>query len=128
MVESLHGPVANRSRERYERSVRGAERGGENEPEQVAKFISENFYGDYLRDRIQAGEHLLVADIGCGHGRNLVFLAQHGCKVIGIDPSPVNRQTAMEHIASAHLEGNTEIVAGLSDELPLADARADAVV
>lgn len=50
-------------------------------------------------DRFRAGDEVL--DVGCGEGRNSVWLARRGCKVTGIDISPLAlekaRRLAEEH-------------------------------
>jgi ubiquinone/menaquinone biosynthesis C-methylase UbiE len=43
----------------------------------------------YLRRHRSQSEHLNIVDIGCGYGRDALYLLQHtGCRILGIDNSP----------------------------------------
>lgn len=44
-------------------------------------------FDQLLRGRIRPG--MRVADMGCGGGRNLVYLLRSGCEVFGIDADPL---------------------------------------
>ena len=44
-------------------------------------------FDQLLRRRIVPG--MRVIDVGCGSGRNLVYLMRSGCEVFGIDPDPI---------------------------------------
>ena len=46
-----------------------------------------------------------VLDIACGEGRNSVWLAQQGCRVLGIDISPL----ALKKAALTHFSLGTEV-------------------
>ena len=44
-------------------------------------------FDQLLRRRILPGTRVL--DVGCGSGRNLIYLLQSGYDVFGIDPDPI---------------------------------------
>ena len=48
-------------------------------------------FDQLLRGRLSPG--MRVLDVGCGSGRNLVYLLQSGYEVFGIDADPVSIQT-----------------------------------
>ena len=56
-------------------------------------------------DRIAAGGRVL--DIGCGQGRNTIWLAQQGLRVGGLDPSAVALQTVRRLAADQRVEVET---------------------
>src|SRR6476620_3004302 len=51
-------------------------------------------FDQLLRGRLSPG--MRVLDVGCGSGRNLVYLLQSGYEVFGIDPDPVSIQTVRQ--------------------------------
>ncbi|TAN66402.1 MAG: class I SAM-dependent methyltransferase [Magnetospirillum sp.] len=65
-----------------------------------------------------------VVDVGCGDGSLARHLVAHGAFVLGVECSP--RQLAKAAKAEKH--ANVEIVAGIGQALPAADASADVVV
>jgi 2-polyprenyl-3-methyl-5-hydroxy-6-metoxy-1,4-benzoquinol methylase len=54
-------------------------------------------FDQLLRRRLQPG--MRVLDVGCGSGRNLVYLLQSGFEVFGIDPDPISIQV-VQRLAS----------------------------
>ena len=66
-----------------------------------------------------------VLDVGCGAGRNAVFLAEEGFYVVGVDISPTALELALE---KARSKGVDRCVFVKHDflELPFPDARFDA--
>lgn len=65
-----------------------------------------------------------VADIGCGTGAMVRFMAREGADVVGVDPS-----AAMLAVARAEAPaGGERYVHGRGEALPLADAALDVVV
>jgi 2-polyprenyl-3-methyl-5-hydroxy-6-metoxy-1,4-benzoquinol methylase len=44
--------------------------------------------------RRKCGPHPLVLDVGCGYGSDSLFLANLGCRVVGVDPSEEKIQVA----------------------------------
>lgn len=54
-------------------------------------------FDQLLRRRLLPG--MRVLDVGCGSGRNLVYLLQSGYEVFGIDPDPVSIQV-VQRLAS----------------------------
>jgi SAM-dependent methyltransferase len=54
-------------------------------------------FDQLLRQRLHPA--MRVLDVGCGSGRNLVYLLQSGCEVFGIDPDPISIQV-VQRLAS----------------------------
>jgi SAM-dependent methyltransferase len=54
-------------------------------------------FDQLLRRRLLPG--MRVLDVGCGSGRNLVYLLQSGYEVFGIDPDPISIQV-VQRLAS----------------------------
>jgi len=54
-------------------------------------------FDQLLRRRLRPG--MRVLDVGCGSGRNLVYLLQSGYDVFGIDPDPISIHV-MQRLAS----------------------------
>jgi ubiquinone/menaquinone biosynthesis C-methylase UbiE len=78
------------------------------------------------RQRLLQGLRGTVVEIGAGHGLNFPHYPPEVSEVIAIEPEP----TLRSHAETA-AEGATvpiRVVAGVADELPVADASADAVV
>ncbi len=92
-------------------------------------------FGDidiYLFDQILRGRfdsRQRVLDAGCGDGRNLIYLLQHGIECYGVDSEPtavdVIRQTAAR--LAPHLPSENFVVADLT-QLPYPDGRMHAVL
>jgi tellurite methyltransferase len=55
-------------------------------------------FDQLLRGRIRPG--MRVLDVGCGSGRNLVYLLRSGYEVFGLDPDPASIQM-IQRLASA---------------------------
>ncbi len=60
---------------------------------------------------------LRALDIGCGGGFLAEEFARLGCRVVGIDPSPVSIRTARQHAEASALEIEYAVAAG--ERLPL---------
>jgi len=78
------------------------------------------------RQRLLEGLRGTVVEIGAGHGLNFPHYPPEVTEVIAIEPEP----TLRSHAETA-AEGATvpiRVLAGVADELPVADASADAVV
>lgn len=63
-----------------------------------------------LQRWVEAEAHNLAAgatawDVACGTGRNLLYLAQHGYKVIGLDIADVGLSQAADRLARAGFSG-----------------------
>ena len=81
--------------------------------------------GDH-RKRLVAGLRGTIVEIGAGHGLNFPHYAPPVSEVISIEPEPTLRAQAESAAATARVA--VRVVAGVADELPVADASADAVV
>lgn len=77
---------------------------------------------------IQSSDHIL--DVGCGHGRSLNELAARaprGCTV-GVDPSDLMAQIAVERNRALVKAGRAKVVVATASDLPFADATFDRAV
>lgn len=68
-----------------------------------------------------------VLDLGCGTGRHLVYLAQRGFQVSGLDSSPQAIEGARQWLADEGLEGDLRL-SSMAEPLPWPDAAFDAVL
>lgn len=68
-------------------------------------------------------DRLRALDIGCGGGFMAEEFARLGCRVVGVDPSPVSIRTARRHADSSALE--IEYVVATGEQLPLDGERFD---
>jgi 2-polyprenyl-6-hydroxyphenyl methylase/3-demethylubiquinone-9 3-methyltransferase len=66
---------------------------------------------------------LRVLDIGCGGGFMAEEFARLGCRVVGIDPSPVSIRAARRHAASTGLAIDYLVASG--EHLPVRDSAFD---
>lgn len=68
-------------------------------PDLQAQFgeIDIYLFDQLLRGRLPPGTRIL--DVGCGSGRNLVYLLQSGYQVFGLDPDPMSIR-AVQQLAS----------------------------
>jgi ubiquinone/menaquinone biosynthesis C-methylase UbiE len=72
----------------------------------------------------RAGE--LILDVGCGNGRDLLPLAQLGCRCVGVDYSPAMIQEARRDLAAAGIAA-MDLLVGDATRLSFADASFDKV-
>jgi SAM-dependent methyltransferase len=68
-----------------------------------------------------------VLDVGCGTGRHLIYLAQHGFSVFGLDSSKTAIEFAKNWLKEEGLNGNLKI-ADQYDKFPYDDGYFDAIV
>lgn len=78
------------------------------------------------RRRLLEGLRGTVVEIGAGHGLNFPHYPPEVSEVIAIEPEPTLRSQAETAAESATVP--IRVLAGVADELPVADASADAVV
>jgi ubiquinone/menaquinone biosynthesis C-methylase UbiE len=78
------------------------------------------------RRRLLEGLSGTVVEIGAGHGLNFPHYPSQVSEVIAIEPEPTLRSQAKAAAESATVP--IRVLAGVADELPVADARVDAVV
>jgi ubiquinone/menaquinone biosynthesis C-methylase UbiE len=69
-----------------------------------------------------------VLDLGCGNGRNSIYLAKEGMEVVGIDFSRGLIKIAKNKIEWKQVEENVNLIEGDIDSLPLKDESVDAVL
>ncbi len=87
------------------------------------------FVTDFFREHMQeldTRERRIVVDIGCGTGDNVIFFAQNGCEVIGIEPAPLMRERALQAVVAAGQQA--KIIDGESSSLPFKDTSVDLVL
>jgi len=78
------------------------------------------------RRRLLEGLHGTVLELGAGHGLNFPHYPSAVTEVIAVEPEPTLRAEAAEAATRAPVP--VRVIAGVADELPLADASADAAV
>ncbi|MBM2827078.1 MAG: ubiG, partial [Dehalococcoidia bacterium] len=69
---------------------------------------------------------LSALDVGCGAGRNALFLRQKGLSVTGLDPS--RHRLAEAEKAATELELRLDMVQGAAERLPFEDESFDLLV
>lgn len=79
-----------------------------------------------LRERLVAGAHGRVLEIGIGSGLNLPFYPRDLELLLGLDPSPQLLRMARRHVAWTHFP--VELSEGRAEEIPLDDRSVDQVV
>ena len=96
--------------------------------------LLDNFGGIdiYLFDQLQKGRFApesRILDAGCGGGRNLVYFAQSGFDLAGVDISPDAVHHTRERLSGLAPELSTETICTAPIEaLPFGDAAFDAVI
>jgi ubiquinone/menaquinone biosynthesis C-methylase UbiE len=78
------------------------------------------------RQRLLAGLHGTVVELGAGHGLNFARYPADVTEVIAIEPEPTLRTHAIEAASSAPVP--VRVLGGVADHLPLADESVDAAV
>jgi len=78
------------------------------------------------RRRLLDGLSGTVVEIGAGHGLNFPLYSPEVTEVVAVEPEPTLRSQA--ETAAERATVPIRVVAGVADELPLADASADAAV
>jgi SAM-dependent methyltransferase len=78
------------------------------------------------RRRLLAGLRGTVVEVGAGNGLNFSHYPADVAEVIAIEPEPTLRAEAERAAAEAAV--SVRVLAGVADNLPLADASADAAV
>lgn len=74
--------------------------------EKIIHIDSAGFLSGFVR-RLRPGAHVL--DVGCGSGRDLLWLKQQGFAVTGFDASPGLAELARRHAGCIVVEGDFEI-------------------
>ena len=78
------------------------------------------------RQRLLEGLRGTVVEIGAGHGLNFPLYPPEVTEVVAIEPEPTLRSEA--HAAAEAASVPIRVLAGVADDLPLADSAADAAV
>jgi SAM-dependent methyltransferase len=87
--------------------------------EKLIQFVFRSFPADKRRG-------LAVLDLGCGSGVHVAFLAGEGCRVTGVDISPLGVENARKRVADAGL--SAELAVANLAHLTLPEAAFDLVV
>jgi len=77
-------------------------------------------------DRLEADGARRVLDLGCGHGRHVLYLVHRGFAVCGLDASSAGLDSVRVRLDQLNL--SAELTQGDMTELPYDDADFDAVV
>jgi ubiquinone/menaquinone biosynthesis C-methylase UbiE len=78
------------------------------------------------RERLLEGLRGTVVEVGAGHGLNFAHYPPEVTELVAIEPEPTLRAQAETAAEAASVP--IRVLAGVADELPLADSSADAVV
>ncbi len=78
--------------------------------------------------RLNLPANALVAEVGCGSGRQSIPLLEHGCKVIGFDLSEEMLRVARKKIAARGWLQRADYAVASAEALPISSAVADAVI
>ncbi len=86
-----------------------------------SRLLTRDFFGILKKEKIGKGK---ILDIGCGNGRDSIFLAKKGYEVVGIDITP-------KAIALAKKNGlktkNLKFIVADAEKLPFKDESFDSV-
>lgn len=88
------------------------------------KIFDEATLGVWSRKGLRPGD--VVAEIGCGSGRQTLPIARSGCNVIGLDLSEEMLVVARRKLLDAGLQAN--FIVASADRLPLSDGCSDVAV
>ncbi|MGI6572731.1 MAG: class I SAM-dependent methyltransferase [Fermentimonas sp.] len=66
---------------------------------------SEKYILPFIENHMQVGSNLIVLEVGCGEGGNLVPFSRRGCGVIGVDISVDRIEEARGFFSEEQLEG-----------------------
>ncbi|CAI9407772.1 class I SAM-dependent methyltransferase [Nocardioides sp. T2.26MG-1] len=97
-----------------------------------ADYYAHNVHADastfarFVQDRLGSAP-LTVIDVGCGDGRDSIYFATQGRKVLGLDRAGVAIEHAREKAAQGGLDGARFEVCDLADGARLAEVLDDAV-
>ena len=78
----------------------------------------------YLKKVIRDAKNRMIADIGCGCGRNLIYASRYSDSLIGIDLS----KESLAFAESLGLSDNLELIYGDNLDIPLASNHIDLVI
>jgi ubiquinone/menaquinone biosynthesis C-methylase UbiE len=110
MTTSLYGPGQSRFASHLEKRER-------RRPDPVARELGA---------RLLAGLRGCVIEVGSGDGRSFEHYPPEVDRLVAVEPDPAAREAAMERVTAATLP--IEVVAGVAEALPAANASFDAAV
>ena len=100
--------------------VFNAKEWGKYPPEELIRFMGRHYFSS------KEGRTIKVLEVGCGTGANVIFLAQEGCDVTGIDGSRVGLNLANQRLIEKGLRARLD--QGDAMDLPYSDASFDCVL
>jgi demethylmenaquinone methyltransferase/2-methoxy-6-polyprenyl-1,4-benzoquinol methylase len=82
----------------------------------------------FLVSRVEVGPEDTVLDVATGTAAVAIELVHRtGCRVVGLDQSPEMLEVGSRRVEAAGLEDRIELIEGVADRLPFADASFDAL-
>lgn len=93
-----------------------------------SKLLTRDFLGILKKEKIGKGK---ILDIGCGNGRDSIFLAKSGYKVVGIDITPkaitLANKNKRDLIKNKIKKKNLKFVIANAEKIPFKDGYFDSV-
>jgi SAM-dependent methyltransferase len=81
----------------------------------------------HLAELFKAQAVSRILDLGCGVGRNMIYFAERGFEMYGLDFSPYAIERAKQRLEEAKLRADLQI-GGMAEQLPYPDGFFDAVL
>lgn len=93
-----------------------------------SKLLTSNFMRLLNKEKIYKGK---ILEIGCGNGRDIIYLAQHGYNVVGIDITPraiaLAKKNKKDFLKNKIQNRNLKFVVADAENLPFPDSYFDGI-